>query len=87
VLAVLALAIALVMLTVKQYTRLLFSTVDLSSVQSVDLLLAVGDSCTSSTVEVRAAGLLPVAVGVRWDSLLLVVTYCRDSSRRCSNVC
>jgi hypothetical protein len=62
------LAIALVTLTVKQYTRSLLSTVR-----------------TSSLIEVRAAGLLPVVVGVRWDSLLLVVTYCRDS-RRCSNV-
>jgi hypothetical protein len=67
----LALAIALVVLTVKQYTRSLLSTVGDSSVgdSSVGVLCTLGR--TFSTVEVHAAGLvLPVAVGVRWDSLL-----------------
>jgi hypothetical protein len=78
----LALAIALVIRTVKQYTRsLLSTTVGDSSVGDSPVGVLCTVARTSSTVEVRAAGLLPVAVGVRWDSLL-VVTYCSLLSRQ-----
>jgi hypothetical protein len=72
------------------YTRLVLRTLDRFFVRSILLGVRCTFGRTSKIVEVRAAGLvLPVAVGVRWDSLL-VVTYhsCGRFTRRdcCSSL-